>query len=630
MCGICGFINRGNLTIDREAVIQSMCLLLEHRGPDDKGFYSGRGVNLGMRRLSVIDLVTGKQPIHNEDKTVWIVFNGEIYNFKELKIDLEKNGHIFYSNSDTEVIVHLYEEMGGACVSRLNGIFAFAIWDERERILLLARDRFGVKPLYYTIQGNDLIFASELKAFNAHPMIKKEINYLSLRKYLSYGYIPSPRSIFSGINKLPAAHFLTYKEGAVRLNKYWDINLGHHDPGRRLNLKECEGRFLDTLRGAVKRQLNSDVPLGVFLSGGIDSGSIAAMMCQLNVKDINSFSIGFPGSSFDETKYSTKLSQRLGTRHHHKILSSNDMVKLLPKVIKFLDEPFADASIIPTYLLSEFAREYVTVALSGDGGDELLCGYPTYQAHKFASFYKNMPNFLRNRIIGKIVDRLPVSLDNFSLDFKAKRFVSGMDYDDAIRHFIWMGSFTPGEASLLLTDNFKGFFDESMVYDEANAYLDDRNGYSLIEKMQFLDIKTYLQDDILTKMDRASMMCSLEVRVPFLDNEVVDFINSLPEALKLHGLTTKYILKKTMHKLLPSEIINRPKKGFGIPVGKWLKHDLKPIILDVLSEDRIKRGKLFNYKYINKLKLDHFESKKDNGKLLWTLLVFELWRENVY
>ena len=627
MCGICGFKDN-KIRLNRERILQQMNRLLTHRGPDDEGYYLNDDVGLAMRRLSVIDLVTGGQPVHNEDQTIWIVFNGEIYNFKELRAGLEKKGHKFYTNSDTEIIVHLYEDMGQDCVRPLNGMFSFAIWDSKGNKFILARDRIGIKPLYYTLAFNGLIFASELKAIMAHPNVTKNVDMLSLRKYLSYEYVPCPRTILKGINKLPAGHMLIYKDKQAKLIKYWDLNFAQDSIKRGNNIKAYEEQFLHLLKQSVKRRLISDVPLGVFLSGGIDSSSIASLMCQLGVKDVKSFSIGFNDRSFDESNYAKKVSQFLGISHSMKNLDTDAMLKFLPKVAGFLDEPFGDASVIPTYLLSKFTRENVTVALSGEGGDELFCGYPTYQAHRVASIYQRVPKPIRNFVANRIVKRLPTSLDNFSLDFKAKRFISGMDYNSEMRHCVWMGALAPTEADFLISPDFKNKIKDSLIYNELDGYLADCSGYNLMQRIQRLDTKLYLQDDLLTKADRASMACSLEVRVPFLDHTLVEFAASLPVGMKMRGLTTKYILKRAMKKYLPPDIINRSKKGFGIPVAEWIKSNLKTLVLDVFSKGKVQREGFFDYLYIHKLLEDHFQGKSDNRKLIWTLLMFELWYKN--
>lgn len=628
MSGICGFIDTNKERPDKKVILQRMCQLLRHRGPDDGGFYYGEGVCLAIRSLNIIDLAKESQPIHNEDRTIWIVFNGEIYNFKELRENLKKRGHSFYTITDTEVIVHLYEDMKEDCVDPLNGMFAFAIWDTKEKELVLARDRMGIKPLHYTLSSNGLIFASELKAIIAHPDVIRKIDPISLRKYLSYEYVPCPRTIFQGINKVPPGHILIYKNRQTKLTKYWELRFHQNLISKQKKTEEYQEQFIYLFKDSVKRRLMSDVPLGVFLSGGIDSSSLAAMMCQLDMGNIKSFSIGFHDRSFDESYYAKAVSQFLGIEHYQKVLDTNGISKLLPRIAEFLDEPLSDPSIIPTYLLSEFTREYVTVTLSGEGGDELFCGYPTYQAHRLASFYEKFPRALRNFVIDKIVEKLPASLDNFSLDFKAKRFISGIDYDIAMRHCIWMGSFTPKEVDLLATADFKSILKNCPIYEELDNYLVGCDDYDLMEKIQLLDIKLYLQNDLLVKIDRASTACSLEARVPFLDHILVEFVLSLPSDMKLRGLTTKYILKKSMRKYLPSFIIDRPKKGLGIPVGKWLKSDLKTLVLDIFSKERVKREGFFEYSHIKRLLDEHFSGRRDNRKSIWTLLIFELWYEN--
>ena len=626
MCGICGWI--GN-KID-EKVIKKMMGALSHRGPDDEGYYKwevGSGkweVGLGHRRLSIIDLETGKQPIHNEDKSIWIVFNGEIYNFLELREELREKGHQFYTNSDTEVIVHLYEDLGQDCVRKLNGMFAFGLWDQREERLLLVRDRLGIKPLHYAEVDGQLVFASEIKALLKHPAVKREIDLLSLSKYLTFEYVPAPNTIFKGIRKLLPGHLLIWEKGRIATKQYWKLSFSTEHGAR--STEQIIERLLELLKASVKRQLISDVPLGAFLSGGIDSSSIAAFMSELVPGQVKTFCIGFEDSSFDESNYAAEVARCLGCEHHQEILSPKKALDLVPKIADILDEPFGDASIIPTYLLSEFTRKHVKVSLSGDGGDELFAGYPTYQAHRIAEFYLRLPQFIQRGIAG-LARRLPVSTANISLDFKAKRFVSGLGFPPEIRNYIWLGSFAPGEKENLFLSEVNEKLNQEDPFQEVREQLKGCDATNLLEKMLCLDMRFYLADDMLVKIDRASMANSLEGRVPFLDHTLVEFIAALPANLKLRGLTTKYILKKAMKKRLPKGIANRPKKGFGIPVARWIKGELKELVLDMFSPTKIKREGFFCPQYIDRLLTDHFKGRKDNRKLIWTLLVFELWHQ---
>lgn len=623
MCGICGYIAEN---IDKD-ILARMCRTIQHRGPDDDGFFTDKNVGLAMQRLSIIDMETGKQPISNEDKTLWIVFNGEIYNYLELRTLLEKKGHKFSTTTDTEVIIHLYEDMGEDCVEQLNGMFAFALWDKNEEKLFLARDRMGEKPLYYAQFDNIFLFGSEIKSLLRHPSVYRQLDPVCLRKYLMYEYIPAPYTLYSNIKKLLPAHILTYKNGKTRIKRYWDVFLAEPNTSFRKE-SDCIDEICSLLRASVERRLRSDVPLGVFLSGGIDSSSIMAIMSEiLGPSNVRTFSIGFEDPSFDELNYARQVAEYYGTNHHEQIFSLKDALAILPEIINYMDEPLADASLLPTYILSKFTRKYVKVALGGDGGDELFGGYPTLLAHNLMDIYTLFPQFLRSYFIEPIVNHLPVSTKNMSFDFKAKKFIKGSPYQPEQRHFVWLGAFSPLELNELFTDEFKNYLKEVDYYQDSYKQLEHCQAESTINKILYLDMKMYLQDDILVKVDRASMANSLEVRAPLLDYTLVEYVAGLPPELKLHNFTSKYIFKKAVKILLPKNIINRPKKGFGIPVSKWLKEDLKELIMEVLSPERLKRTGIFKPDYVRKLIRDHIAGRIDNRKPLWTLLMFEFWRE---
>jgi len=596
--------------------------VLEHRGPDDEGFHiaeydDGSAVGLGFRRLSIIDLNTGNQPIGNEDGSLQVVLNGEIYNYRELRAELIGRGHRFATNSDTEVIVHLYEELGARCVERLNGMFAFALWDEKDRRLLLARDRFGKKPLYYADLGDALLFGSELKALLQHPRCPRELDFPSLSRYLALEYVPTPRAIFDGVSKLPGGHYLLWHEGRTSVEQYWDLSFASDGDNR--SDEDYVEEFRDLFREAVRRRLVSDVPLGAFLSGGIDSSSVVAMMSEaLPAGAVKTFSIGFEDSSFDESTYARRVADHFGTDHHETVLTQSAMVDLLPTVTEFLDEPFADPSVLPTYLLSRHTRESVTVALGGDGSDELLAGYPTFPADRFATLYP-LPRVLNERIVIPLADRMPVSTKNFSVDFKLKRFLRGAGSPTSERHATWLGSFTPAEQETLLTSRPADPFGEQHSAFE-NAPTTDR-----VERLLYVYAKTYLQDDILVKVDRASMACSLEVRAPFLDVDLVEFLGRVPARLKLRRLETKHLLKRAMAGILPPGIAERPKKGFGIPIADWLKGGLREALQDELSPGRVREQGIFEPAVVERYVSEHMSGRSDHRKPLWTLFVFQLW-----
>ena len=604
-----------------------MCAAMVHRGPDDEGSVQLDGVTLGMRRLSIIDIEGGHQPIHNEDSTVWVVQNGEIYNHLELRAQLVSAGHVFVTQSDTEVLVHGYEEWGEGMVERLNGMFAFAILDRRRRRLLLARDRIGIKPLHYAVDGKRLVFASELKALLRDPALRRDIDPVALDEYLALEFVPSPRSIVRGISKLPPAHTLEWYlgSGMHRLHRYWSPTLSDDSAGSRPgDVDERAEELCAVMRESVRKELISDVPLGVFLSGGIDSSAVAAMMAQLG-SDVKSFSVGFAERSFDESRYARQVARHLGTDHHELTLEPAMLLDLIPQLPTLLDEPLGDASIIPTYLLSSFTRRHVKVALGGDGGDELFAGYPTLQAHRIAGYYNRAPRFLRERVIAPVVGRLPVSRDNLSFDFRAKRFVSGAAHPVAERHRRWMGSFAAEERTALLSadvrDQLKG---------SGHVRLSELDGAvpaDPLNQVLLMDMRLYLENDVLVKLDRASMMASLEGRVPLLNNEFVEFATRLPLDLKLRGLRSKFLLKRALRGLLPDDILNRPKKGFGIPVANWFRGPLKEQMLSVLSPERIAGKGFFDVDAVRRLIGDHLSGRHDNRKKLWTLFVFELWHD---
>jgi asparagine synthase (glutamine-hydrolysing) len=600
---------------------------LRHRGPDDEGYYTDDGVAFGHRRLSIIDLETGHQPIHNEDESVIAVFNGEIYNFQELRDDLIRKGHRFYTRTDTEVLVHLYEELGEHLVERLNGMFGFAIWDRQTRSLLLARDRIGIKPLYYAFDNGRLAFASELKSLLAVPWVNKELDMRALSLYLTYDYLPCPHSILRGVNKLAPGHYLTYRDGQLREHEYWNLDLQDRWDEKASEEELCAeiwSRFTD----AVKRRLISDVPLGVLLSGGIDSTAVVAALREVGVGDLKTFCIGFEDASFDESSFARRAASYYETEHHEEILQPETMLAILPEIGSIMDEPLADASIIPTFLLSRFTRKTVKVALGGDGGDELFAGYPTYQAFRLAQLYAKLPRWIREGIVEKCVHRLPVSFDNMSFDFRAKKFVSGIGYPSTIRNYIWLGTFAPHEQRMLMNGQMADELPDLDQFRILQELLEGRSFNSILGQLLFLDMKLYLQEGVLVKVDRASMANSLEVRVPFLDHRFVEFVTGLPERVKLRGLTTKYIFKKTVRHKLPPELTTRKKKGFGIPVAKWIAGDLRDLFLDMFAEERLKRQGIFAPGAIRGLLDDHFAIRVDNRKKLWNLFVFQLWWDN--
>lgn len=630
MCGIYGYVSsRGGI---QPEILRRMGDTLRHRGPDDEGEWIRHSeelaVALGHKRLSIIDLTSAaKQPISDEDGKIWLTYNGEIYNFRELRSELAAKGHTFKSTSDGEIIVHLYEEMGAACLERLKGMFAFALWDETQQSLFLARDRIGKKPLHYAIYDGGIAFASEIKALLKHPQVVKEIDLSALNKYLTFEYVPAPATIFKSIKKLEPGHYLSYQNGKSEIKKYWDIPLADYPIGFKTEDEYAE-ELRDILERAVRSRLVADVPVGVFLSGGIDSGVIAALAAKADRK-IECFSIGFDEPSFDESSHAKSIAKALGLNHRLKIFNTREMLDNLDELPNFLDEPLADASILPFYLLSKVASERLKVALSGDGGDELFAGYPTYQAHRIITYYDLLPETLKNSVKA-LAAWLPVSHGNISTDFKIKQFLRGAGVSPEIRFFMWMGSFTESEKKGLLSSDVRAALAHENTYEDVFAYIRESGLNKDLERILYLSMKLYLQDDILVKVDRAAMANGLEVRCPLLDQELVEFACRLPMQYKLHGLKTKYLLKKAAAGILPDSIINRKKKGFGIPISKWLTGELKSYMLDYLGEERIKRQGYFNYPYIKGLIDDHLHKRKDHRKLLWTLLIFQIWHDRVF
>lgn len=632
MCGIAGWINlkQSDAKDHTEAVLHSMCETILHRGPNSEGLWLDDTVALGMRRLSIIDLHTGDQPVFSEDRSVIVMMNGELYNYREVREDLEKKGHKFVTKSDTEILPHLYEEYGEDLVDHLNGMYAFSLWDTRKKKLIIARDRFGEKPLYYGIFDGKLIWASEPKAILAHPSIKPELNLDALRQYLSYDYVPAPHSIYKGISKLPAANVMIVENGELRIRRYWNLkwdSTGETTQSRGGSLKAKAGELRVLLSDAVRMRLVADVPLGVLLSGGIDSSTVAAFATQHATETVKTFSIGFTEDSFDESKYARLVAKHLGTDHHEEILSVAKAADLIGEIGTWLDEPLSDGSLIPTVLLSRFVRKHVTVALGGDGGDELFAGYPMYYGHKVADLYKKVPGFVRAGLIEPAVRALPVSTKNLSFEYRAKRFVRSSNYDTIKRHHSWFGSFTVEEQQKLLTQEVLGQSNDDIYYD-ARELLKLCDAQSEIEQMQFLDINFYMAEDILTKVDRAAMSVSLETRAPFLDPRVGQFAASLPLSYKLKGSSGKYILKRAMEGLLPADILYRSKKGFGIPIAEWLKGSLNPLMHDLLDSQRLKEQGIFAPSYVEMLISEHEKGIASHHKQLWTLVVFQLWYDN--
>jgi asparagine synthase (glutamine-hydrolysing) len=620
MCGIAGFVNRHGRAADRD-VIERMTETIAHRGPDGDGFYVSGPVAFGHRRLAIIDPKGGAQPMCNEDSTVWITYNGELYNEPPLRDKLLARGHTYRTVCDTETVIHLYEEEGPAFAAPLNGMFALAIWDSPRQRLVLARDRMGQKPLYYaeTATGG-LVFGSEPKALLAHPEVSRDLDVDSLARYLFYEYLPAPHSIWRGMRKLPRAHVLVWERGKVSISRYWDDRVPAPDSAAS-PFDEAAESFWADLRESVRRHRRSDVPLGVFLSGGVDSSSVAAALAEVEpARSIRTYSIGFEDKSFDESEHARAVARHLGTDHHERTFSAASMMDLLPDVAGWLDEPFGDASILPTHLLSRFAREEVKVVLGGDGADELLAGYPTFTAERAAGLFRRLPRRAR-ALAGAAVGRLPVDHRNFSFDFKLKQFMRGASEPLALAHQRWLGSFAGAEISEMLLDA-AGVDVETEHLERAERLA---AGCDPLTRSLSLYQDTYLPEDILTKVDRASMATGLEVRAPFLDAGLVEQMQTLPASYKHGGGRTKRLLKRAAAGRLPASILERPKKGFGIPVARWLRGPLAGMLDDLLGQQRLERQGLFRPAAIRQRIDEHRFGVADHRKPLWTLLMFQLW-----
>jgi asparagine synthase (glutamine-hydrolysing) len=634
MCGIVGIVNSNAQPVD-EAALRRMCDAIIHRGPDDEGYYlnapleSGSGspiqggpvAGLGMRRLAIIDLNTGHQPIHNEDGTVWVVLNGEIYNYTELRADLEARGHRFYTHSDTEAIVHAYEAYGSDTPKHLHGMFAFAIWDEPRQRLLLARDRVGKKPLLYATIGGNLVFASEFQAMLRHPDVSREVNPEALSDYLSFMCVPAPQTAFRGIRKLEPGHTLVWQNGDVKIERYWSL-----DFKTKLDISEDEAgqRALELLRQAVRVRLISDVPLGAFLSGGIDSSAVVALMSELATGQVKTFSIGFDEQDFSELEHARRIAKRFATDHHEFVVRP-DAVEVLPTLVRHYGEPYADSSAIPTYYLSKMTRRHVTVALNGDGGDECFAGYERYAAMRVANRYHRLPQFVRKQIVEPALGAIPEAGASRSRFGKARRFVSVMGRPADERYLRWTSAINDELKLELCTRDFLA--QTAAALRHVAPWFAGNGGSDVVDRALMADTLNYLPNDLLVKVDIAGMAVSLEARSPFLDHRLMEFAASLPARFKLRGLTTKHLLKRVLRGLLPAENLTRRKMGFGVPISHWLRNELKSFLVEtVLSERALRRG-YFKPAVVRQLVAQHTEGKRDYSHQLWTLLMLELWHQ---
>jgi asparagine synthase (glutamine-hydrolysing) len=622
MCGIVGFVNKNSSDAADRKILERMNRCIVHRGPDEDGFYVKENAALAMRRLAIIDLAGGQQPIFNHDKTKAIVFNGEIYNFQELRKDLEKDGNRFYTDSDTEVILHLYEKYGTECVQHLRGMFAFAVWDEREKSLFIARDRVGKKPLLYAHRPNgDLVFASEFTAMLAHPEVSRRIDWDALDSYLSYLCIPAPQTAFQDIRKLEPGHWLVWKDGEIKTNRYW---LPDFSKKIDISSQEAEEETLRILREATKLRLISEVPLGAFLSGGVDSSAIVALMARESEKPVRTFSIGFEEEDFSELKYARAVAKHVGAEYNEFVVKP-DALEVLPTLVRHYGEPYADSSAIPTYYVSKETRKYVTVALNGDGGDESFAGYERHAAMRIAEIYHRFPKLLRKFLVEAPIGLVPTSEIKRSRARDVKRFLEAASLPKTERYFRWMSTFPRDTKKDLYTEDFREMTAANDPLSFLGRWFEKANGAGILDTTLLTDQMTYLPNDLLVKVDIASMANSLEARSPFLDHKVIEFAASLPESVKMKRFETKSLLKRVAAKLVPPEVVYRRKMGFGVPVGKWFRGEMKSFVGEVLlSEKSLKRG-IVKPEAVERYVREHSAAERDHAFQIWTLLMLELW-----
>jgi asparagine synthase (glutamine-hydrolysing) len=626
MCGIFGILAMTeSLRRDRFG-IPNETDILGHRGPDDFGWYLDERVYLGHRRLSIIDLTTGQQPVFNEDKTKCVVFNGEIYNFQELRKELETKGHAFFTQSDTETIIHAYEEWGNDCVDRFRGMFAFAVWDRSDGSLFIARDRLGIKPLFYAIVGDTFYFASEIKAFLQYSFFPRDIDPNGVASFFSLSYIPAPLTIFAHVRKLPAGHTLKVRNGSVRIRQYWDIQF---QPDYTKTDAEFVEGFMAILNEAVRLRLIADVPLGAFLSGGLDSGAIVALMSGQSTKPVRTLCIGFGGNvggHLDEREYAREVGLKFQTRHsEYEVVP--DVDEISNEIVKSFDEPFADPGAIPSYYVCKIARENVTVALSGLGGDEVFGGYERYLGFKFSGLFTRIPWFLRRELIRPIVERIPERSDGHYTMNHIKRFTRALDLPGDERYFGFISRFGKNSEGALFAEPGKYREHLSNCKRLVLSYFQSLNAKEPLDKAFYCDIKTYLPDDILACTDRMSMWHSLEVRVPFLDHKLVEFCATIPHQMKIRLWNKKHILKRALTGILPANVLKHRKQGFVGPMALWLKTDMKNSVIETLSDSNLDKHGILNKETVRSIVNEHLSGKENHDKLIWSLIMFQKWHQ---
>lgn len=624
MCGIVGVAYQRQGRVD-VAELERMCSVIRHRGPDDEGFHISGSAGIGMRRLSIIDLASGHQPISNEDETLWVVLNGEIYNFRELRQELEAKGHRFSTRSDTETIVHLYEEYGDECVAKLNGMFCFALWDVPRKRLLLARDRAGEKQLYYAMKDGKFVFGSEIKCLLQTDVVSKDLDAAALDAYFAYLYVPSPATLFRDVRELPPAHILVFDSNGPRIRRYWQLEF---EVSRETDPRALAEEFRQRFEKAVRDRLVSDVPLGALLSGGIDSSAIVAAMRAHATGALKTFSIGYGSESsyYDERRYARMVAERFATEHHEFVVEP-DVVDLIPKLVRAFDQPFADSSAIANYYVFRETRKHVTVVLSGLGGDEVAAGYERYVGIRLQKYYRELPRWLREECIERVVGRLPDARSGSRFVERIKRFVrtGALSSDDA--YYRYVTAFGDEQRQGLYSEQLQSLVRIEATREEFDAHFSRPGIDDVLNRALYTDLMMYLPGDLLTLTDRMSMLHSVEARAPFVDHTLMEFMASVPPALKLRGFEKKHLLKRAFADVLPREILHRRKQGFTVPLTLWFRKELSPLVRDVLSRERIERTGLLDWRPIERLVKEHVEHRENHHSRLWALLMFMVWYE---
>jgi asparagine synthase (glutamine-hydrolysing) len=624
MCGIAGIAYQGERQVDA-GELQRMCDVIRHRGPDDQGAYVGGAVGIGMRRLSIIDLASGHQPIHNEDKTLWVVLNGEIYNYRELRVGLESKGHRFYTNSDTETLVHLYEEYGEDCVQHLNGMFCFALWDEPRRKLFIARDRAGEKQVYFALKDGKFVFGSEIKCLLQTNVVSKDIDLAALDAYFTYLYVPAPATFFRDIRELPPAHVLVFDRNGIRTRRYWDLEF-------KVDRVHDERYFVEAFRErfyqAVRARLVSDVPLGALLSGGVDSSAIVAAMSESATGPVKTFTIGYDsgGAHYDERRHARVVADRFATEHHELVVQP-DVVELIPQLVSAFDQPFADSSAIANYYVFRETRKHVTVVLSGLGGDEIGAGYERHLGIRLQQFYRELPRALREGLVERVVNRLPDSRKGSRVVERAKRFVRTGAMSSSDAYYRYITAFDDDRRPRLYSARLRG----AVRLESAKATFEQHFGRAgiadVLNRALYTDIMMYLPGDLLTLTDRMSMLHSIESRAPFIDHTLMEFMATVPPELKLKGFDKKHLLKRAFEDVLPRQILYRRKQGFTVPLTVWFRNELNPLIREMLSRERVERTGLFHWPAIEQLLEEHMGHRENHHNRIWALLMFMVWHD---